>query len=118
MQWIYADGAAEMGLATQPEYKKVILTVGDIRLMLETLWLRPDDIPLPTYLHRIIIHTVLLMLTFGFRPGMVMDATYGDFELAVVRDPEDRTRKRLVLTPTIHRNKLKRSALKHDHGTE
>lgn len=49
---------------------------------------------------------------------MVMDAKYRDFELAIVRDPENRTRKRLVLTPTIHRNKLKRSALKHDQGTE
>jgi hypothetical protein len=107
-----------MNLLTQSEYKKVSLTVGDIGLMLETLWLRADDIPMPTFLHRIIFHIVVLLLAFGFRPGMVMDAKYRDFELAIVRGPANRTRKRLVLTPTIHRNKLKRSALKHDHGTE
>lgn len=78
-----------MGLSTQPEYKKVVPTLGDIRVMLETLWLRPDEIPLPTFRHRIIIHTVILMLTFGFRLGMVMDAKYGDFELAIIRDLEE-----------------------------
>ncbi|KAM3078838.1 hypothetical protein ACMFMF_003769 [Clarireedia jacksonii] len=119
IRWIYGDGAIEMNLSTQPKYKKVSLTVEDISLLLETLWLRADDIPMPSFLHRIIFHIIVLLLAFGFRSGMVMNAKYRDFELAIVRDPANRTRrKRHVLTPTIYRNKLKRSALKHDHGTE
>ena len=94
------------------------MTVGNISLLLETLWLRADAIPMPSFLHRIIFHIIVLLLAFDFRPGMVMDAKYPDFELAIVRDPANRTKKRLVLTPTVHRNKFKRSALKHDHNTE
>lgn len=77
-----------MELLTHPEYKKVDLNAADVGLMHETLWLRADDIPMPTPVHRIVFHTVLLLLANGFRSGMVMDAKYRDFELAIVRDPE------------------------------
>ena len=107
-----------MNLSTQLKYKKVSLTVRDISLLLETLWLRADDIPIPSFLHQIILHIIVLLLAFGFRQSMVIDAKYRDFELAIVRDPVSRTRKRLIFTPTIYRNKLKRSVLKHDYSIE
>jgi len=43
----------------------------------------------------------------GFRPGTLMNFRYSQVSLALVRDPENQTRTRLTVTPTICQNKRK-----------
>ncbi|KAM7211334.1 hypothetical protein V8F06_013290 [Rhypophila decipiens] len=43
----------------------------------------------------------------GFRPGGLMNTLYRQYTLSIVRDPDDRTQKRIIVTPNIGRNKIK-----------
>ncbi|KAM7190419.1 hypothetical protein V8F33_009535 [Rhypophila sp. PSN 637] len=43
----------------------------------------------------------------GFRPGSLMNTLYRQYTLSIVRDPDDRTQKRIIITPNIGRNKIK-----------
>ena len=106
-QWIYGELAAEFGLSSG--YIKVEATPQDLIMYLQTLYLRADDIPC-TPRTRVDFHGILLLLGLGgFRCGMVLGLKYRHVQLAVVRDPINRERKRLVATVTVVRNKIKRA---------
>ena len=47
--WIYHDGAQEMGLATVPEYTTDEMTARDIGIILRTLWMFADWIPMTPF---------------------------------------------------------------------
>jgi len=88
----------------------VEMTPADIKVFLETLWLRADDIPCTPPV-RVSFHSVVLLLGIGgFRRGMVLGLKFRQVQLAIVRDPDHRKKIRLVATITIARNKLKRAA--------
>lgn len=105
-----------MGLSTTPEYTIIELTARDIGTILKSVWLRADDNPIRMPVQRVIFHTLVLLFSFGFRKGMIMGLWFRDISMAIVRDPEDRTKKRLVSITTIHWNKLRRNALEHKKG--
>ncbi|KAH9947511.1 hypothetical protein B0H21DRAFT_691785, partial [Amylocystis lapponica] len=112
--WIYHEGAEEMGLSTTPNYQKVEFTVTDIGLILKTLWLCADLVSFVFPIQRVIFHALVLLFSYGFRQGMIIDMTYEDVIVAVIRDEEGR--RRLVTTFTIWRNKLRANALESTKG--
>lgn len=65
-----------------------------------------------TPFQRVIFHALVIRFSLGFRQGMMIGVKFQDMvAVAMVRDPVDLTRRRLVTTFTIRRNKLKRDAL-------
>ena len=73
------------------------------------LWTRAEDIPAPPRV-RLVFHTTVLMAAFGgFRPGTLMKLKCKDFELSLICDPDDPVHYKLVVTPTVNRNKIKKS---------
>ena len=105
-----------MSLSTELDYDKVESTVTDIGRILKTLWLRADDIPFSEPIQRVTFHGLVLLFAFGFRQGMIFGMLFRDVTLAVVRDPVERHKRRLVATYTIKRNKLRRNVLHHKMG--
>lgn len=63
-----------------------------------------------------VFHALVLLFSLGFRQGMIMGMKFQDVAVAMVGDPLDPTRRRLVTTLTIRRNKLRRDALEHKKG--
>ncbi|KAF1973216.1 hypothetical protein BU23DRAFT_568519 [Bimuria novae-zelandiae CBS 107.79] len=60
---------------------------------------------------RVSFHGILLLAAIGgFRRATIASVKYRDVCLAVVRDPNDRSKTKLVVTPTIGKNKLKRAS--------
>ena len=109
--WIYYDGAQEMGLATVPECTTVEMTARDIGVILRTLWMFADWITM-TPIQRVIFHALVILFSLGFRQGMITGMKFQDVAVAMIRDPVDPTRRRLVTTFTIWRNKLRRGRLR------
>ena len=109
-----------MGLSTKLDYEKVEMTARDVNRLLKMLWRRADDIPVPKPIDRIIFHALFLMLNYGgFRQGMVLGRLkFRDIVMAVMRDTDVPEKRRLVVTPTIPRNKLREDALEHKKGEE
>ncbi|KAG9023095.1 hypothetical protein FRB95_013562 [Tulasnella sp. JGI-2019a] len=86
--WIYHEGAEEMGLATVPEYTTVEMTARDIGVILRTLWLFANWIPMMPFQH-VIFHTLVILFSLGFRQGMITGMKFQDVPVAMVHDPVD-----------------------------
>ncbi len=101
--------APELGLELASPYEKVEATAEDVIVLLTTLWTRAEDIPAPPRV-RLVFHTTVLMAALGgFRPGTLMKLKCKDFELSLICDPDDPVHYKLVVTPTVNRNKIKKS---------
>ncbi|AEO60974.1 hypothetical protein MYCTH_2130123 [Thermothelomyces thermophilus ATCC 42464] len=88
-------------------YEKVEATVADIIVILTALYQRADDIP-ATPLTRVSVHHAILQLgTGGFRLGYLEDTLCKQFTISIVRDPDDPTRVKPIVTYRIDRNKIK-----------
>jgi hypothetical protein len=88
---------------------KIEVTEEDIVVILNTIWTRADAIPCEPDT-RVSFHAVLLLAAIGgFRPTALMRIPYRQMHLAVVRDPEDRMKTRIVATIAIKIVKKKRS---------
>lgn len=111
IQWIANELACKWNLTPDSGYEKVGLTDTDIQILLRTLWERADHIPMQRK-QRVNFHFALLVLHLsGCRPGMVGDIKWKHVQLALVRDPCNPKRARLVASLTLIRNKRKRDAV-------
>ena len=54
----------------------------------------------------------------GFRPGTLMEFKYDQVVVAVVRDPKDRTKSRLVASLLVYQNKQKEFTIKFDQSNK
>jgi 6-pyruvoyl-tetrahydropterin synthase len=108
-QWIFQTLAKELNLAVNLTFQKIEATAEDVLVLLNTLWARADDIPCNTST-RLSFHGQLLLAAIGgFRRATILELNYEDVALAVVRDPDNRLKTKLVVTPTIGKNKQKRA---------
>ncbi|KAF2731199.1 hypothetical protein EJ04DRAFT_16250 [Polyplosphaeria fusca] len=108
-QWIFQTLAKELNLAVTLTFEKIEATDEDTVVLLNTLWQRADDIPCRPSTRLSFHGTLLLAAIGGFRRGTIERLRYRDVCLAVVRDPNDRSKTKLVVTPTIGKNKLRRA---------
>lgn len=110
-KWIIETLTPTLGLEIDSPYVKVEATPADIIVILRTLYERAEDIPAKP-LTRLAFHAAVLEGgSGGFRPANLMDTKYRQYTLSVVRDPEDRTRTKIIVTPTIGRNKIKKTEM-------
>jgi hypothetical protein len=65
---------------------------------------------------RVIFHRLILLFGFSLRQGMIIGIKYQDIQMAVIRDPEDGNKRRLVANFTILRNELRVNTLEHKKG--
>ncbi|KAK4233270.1 hypothetical protein C8A03DRAFT_19623, partial [Achaetomium macrosporum] len=87
--------------------EKVEATAADIIVILTALYQRADDIPAPP-LTRMSFHNAVLELGIGgFRLGCLQDTKFWQYTISLVRDPDDPTRVRPIVTSNILRNKTK-----------
>ncbi|KAK4210257.1 hypothetical protein QBC37DRAFT_322526 [Rhypophila decipiens] len=111
VQWILLKLSPKLNLEINSLYVKVEATAADIIVILLALYQRAEDIP-ATPLTRISFHTVVLLgSTGGFRPGSLMNTLCRQYTLSIVRNPDDRTQRRIILTPNIGRNKIKKQQM-------
>ena len=54
----------------------------------------------------------------GFRPATLMEFKYDQVVVAAVRDPEDRTKARLVASLLVYQNKQKEFTIKFDQSNK
>ncbi|KAI0388289.1 hypothetical protein F5Y17DRAFT_463852 [Xylariaceae sp. FL0594] len=107
VKWIFTELAIEIGLDTNPTYQKIAMTGTNVGVILQTLWSRVNDIPCNPET-RVSFHAIILPAAIGgFRPGTLLDLTYSQFHVAVVRDPTNSVRTQIVVTINIKRNKIK-----------
>ncbi|TGJ78353.1 hypothetical protein E0Z10_g10409 [Xylaria hypoxylon] len=98
------------GLNTNPTYQKIAITGTDVGVTLQTLWSRANDIPCNPET-RVSFHAIILLAAIGgFRPGTLLNLTYSQFHVTVVRDPTNSARTQIVVTINIKRNKIKETA--------
>lgn len=103
--------AKEFNLATDVMVEKVEATAEDVILILDTLWERADDIPCDDDVRLDFNAITVIAALTGCRPGVLGRLTFGQFRLAYVRDPRDRSRIRLVASIELERNKQRRATL-------
>ncbi|KAF2184554.1 hypothetical protein K469DRAFT_578956, partial [Zopfia rhizophila CBS 207.26] len=108
-RWIFHSLAKELNLAATLTFKKIKATDEDTVVLLNTLWQRADDIPCRPGTRLSFHGSLLLAAIGGFRRGTIKQLRYCEVCLAVVRDPNDRSKTKLVVTPTIGKNKLRRA---------
>jgi hypothetical protein len=96
-----------LGLEVDSSYLKVEATAADIIVILTALYQRADDIPASPLKRVSFHHAVLQMGTGGFRPGCLEDTLCKQYTISVVRDPDDPTRVKPIVTYRIDRNKIK-----------
>lgn len=90
---------------------KVEATAADIVVILLALYQRTEDIPAPP-LTRLSFHAAVLQSsTGGFRPGTPINTLRRQYTVSIVRDPNDRTQRRIIVTPNIGRNKIKKAEM-------
>ena len=106
-QWILVKLSPTLNLEINTLYVKLEATAADIIIILRALYKRAEDIP-ATPLVRLSFHAVVLQAaTGGFRPGTLMNTLCQQYTLSIVRDPNNRTLRRIILTPNLNRNKTK-----------
>ncbi|KAK7448730.1 hypothetical protein Landi51_06406 [Colletotrichum acutatum] len=104
-KWLREKLVDIMQLKREQTFEKVPATAEDITLYLDVLWRRAMDVRCSPKT-RIAFHAVLLLSSIGgFRPGTLMQMPFSQVQLAVVRDPLDKSRTQLVATFTIYQNK-------------
>ncbi|KAK2006506.1 hypothetical protein LZ32DRAFT_622904 [Colletotrichum eremochloae] len=102
--WIRETLVNELGLSREQTFEKMSTTAEDITRQLDTLWRRAIDIRCSPSV-RVAFHAILLLSSIGgFRPGTLMNITYKQIGLAVVRDPVT-NRTHLVVTVRVVQNK-------------
>lgn len=84
----------------------------DVVLFLSTLWGSAHLIPCEPDARLSMHGAVLLEAVAGFRPQEILGMSFRDVELAVVRDPVNRDRTRLVATITVKRIKRRAKIVK------
>lgn len=108
-RWIFQELAAELSLATTLTFDEIEVTAKDIYVLLNTLYERADDIPCQPRT-RLGYHGIVTLAGIGgFRISTILTFKYQDVSLFLVRDPDDRSRTKLVLTLTIAKNKQRRA---------
>jgi len=88
-QWIFHALAKELSLTVTLTFEKIEATAEDVIILLNTLWERADDISCQPRTRLCFYGTLLLGGIGGFRQATIRRLTYGDINLAVVRDPSD-----------------------------
>ena len=115
-QWIYGGLAKEFGLKPV-DYEKVSVTAADMLLVLRTLWVAADDIPCDPCVRHSMHGTTLIAALTGWRREMVLGVKFSNVQLAHVRDPRDRSRRRIEVRVTGIKNKLKRMARRQNRSS-
>ncbi|KAK8035693.1 hypothetical protein PG991_001766 [Apiospora marii] len=107
---IFMNIAVELDLDTDTSYLKVAMTSVDVDVVLKSLWSRADIIRCKPET-RVSFHSVILLAAIGgFRRGTLLDLKFNQFDVAVVRDPANPTRTKIVMTVFIKRNKIKETS--------
>ncbi|KAI3326529.1 hypothetical protein HD806DRAFT_410130 [Xylariaceae sp. AK1471] len=110
VKWIFTELAVEIGLDTNPAYQKIAMTGTDVGVALQTLWSRANDIPCNPET-RVSFHAIIVLAAIGgFRPGTLLNLTFSQFQVAVVRNPTNSARTQIVVSINIERNKIKETA--------
>ncbi|KAI1382567.1 uncharacterized protein F4822DRAFT_150553 [Hypoxylon trugodes] len=112
-KWIGEGASIEHNLTRRQTFEKKEMTPEDIMVLLGTLWKEARHIPC-TPQTRIAFHGAVLVAGIGgFRPGEVMNLTYGQVAFEVVRDPLNPSKRRLVAAITIVHNKQRVTLVEH-----
>ncbi|KAI1445143.1 hypothetical protein F5Y02DRAFT_427123 [Annulohypoxylon stygium] len=86
------------------------MTSTDIDVALDTLWSRSNNIPYKP-ITRVPFHAIVLLAAIGgFQPGTLMNLTYSQFQVAVLRHPDNPARTKIIVTISIRRNKIKKTS--------
>ncbi|KAL8307040.1 hypothetical protein RB593_005776 [Gaeumannomyces tritici] len=113
--WIATDLSEKYGLTLKQTFTKTEITEQDVLLILTTLWTRANDISCDRRT-RVAFHCVVLLASIGgFRPGALLDFSYSQIRLAVVRDPAGKAPK-LVAWITIHHNKVRQDVIRRSQN--
>ena len=108
-RWAFQELSVELGFATTLTYEKIEMTSKDIYVLLNTLYVRADDIPCQPRT-RLGYHGIVTLGGIGgFRISTILSLKYQDVSLFAMRDPNDRSKVKLILTLTIPKNKLRRA---------
>ncbi|KAI1321134.1 hypothetical protein F5Y16DRAFT_413825 [Xylariaceae sp. FL0255] len=110
VKWIFTELAVEIGLNTNPTYRKIAMTGTDVGVIFQTLWSKADDILYQPNTRLFFYAIILLSATSGFRPGTLLNLTFSQFQVAIVRDPTDPARTQIVVSISIEKNKVKETA--------
>lgn len=110
VKWVFVESAPEIRLETVPTYKKTEMTSTDVDVALDTLWSRSNDISCKP-ITRVSFHDMVLLAAIGgFRPGTLTGLTYSQFQVAVLRHPDNPARTKIIVTVSIRRNKIKETS--------
>ncbi|KAL2137751.1 hypothetical protein VTI28DRAFT_8386 [Corynascus sepedonium] len=107
VKWIIQSLSPELNLEMNSSYGKVEATAEDIIIILKTLYGRETDIPASPLTRVGFHHTLLDLAIGGHRPGCLEDTLCRQYTIAIVRDPDNPTRTRPIVTANINRNKIK-----------
>ncbi|KAK6205733.1 hypothetical protein LQW54_008313 [Pestalotiopsis sp. IQ-011] len=113
-KWIEEDLADKYDLTRRQTFDKAEMTSDDIIVLLTAFWTRGADVACTPSI-RLAFHTLVLLSGIGgFRPGVLMDLSYSNVRIGLVRDPGDRAKVKLVAHIKIKHNKQETNKVRHD----
>ncbi|KAI3333971.1 hypothetical protein F4824DRAFT_512558 [Ustulina deusta] len=96
VKWVHNKLAPLLGLQVDPEYEKVEITT-------EAIYAKPQA--------RISFHSKFLLAAIrGFQRGILRGIKYSQLQVAALRDPNNQSRTKIIVTIKIRRNKIKKTA--------
>ncbi|KAK4163056.1 hypothetical protein QBC43DRAFT_320473 [Cladorrhinum sp. PSN259] len=104
--WIVRTLSKDFDLIREQQFVKEAATEDDVMLILDTVWTRAEDIRCSAQT-RSAFHTAVLLSSFGFRPGSVMNLKYESVRLGFCRDEANPAQNTLVAEVTVRHNKQK-----------
>ncbi|KAF4881055.1 hypothetical protein CGCFRS4_v015943 [Colletotrichum fructicola] len=110
--WILNDLAPKYGLSFEQTFVKRAATADDLLRILDAIWTRAADIPCSPQTRYSFDWVVALLGLCGARPCELMDMTYDNVELAMVRNPTDPTKAVPVATILLQHRKQKTNTVK------
>ncbi|KAI9658227.1 MAG: hypothetical protein M1821_002359 [Bathelium mastoideum] len=109
-KWIFGAGATELGLCTTLGVEKIEATKEDLIIIAHTVWERPEAVPCAPKVRLAFLAMLLLAGIGGFRPKTLVHFPFRQIEVAVVRDPRDRSKTKLAVTFRVKIIKKRRSS--------
>ncbi|KAK1983860.1 hypothetical protein LZ30DRAFT_687313 [Colletotrichum cereale] len=115
-QWIANELADSYGLSREQSFIKREATTDDILKMLDAIWANARDIPCSPKTRVSFAWVVILGGLCGFRPEVLMNMTYRQIQMAMVRDPSNTETAIPVATINVEHNKQKTNAIRRSQN--
>jgi hypothetical protein len=96
--------------------EKIEAVAEDVNGIANIVWERPDCVPCAPRIRISFLAMLILAGISGFRPKALLNFTFNQIQLAIIRDPKDQSRTKITVTFQVPIVKKRRSTIGNNLG--